>query len=45
MWDWHQKLQKRLKSEITEVINKEEKICESVVPDSVSKLIQVRHTS
>lgn len=33
MWDWHQKLQKRLKSEIAEVIKKEEMTCESFIPD------------
>jgi DNA-directed RNA polymerase, mitochondrial len=29
MWDWHQKLQKRLKSEVADIIKAEEAICES----------------
>ena len=32
MWDWHQKLQKRLKGEIAEVIKNEEGIGESIIP-------------
>jgi DNA-directed RNA polymerase N-terminal len=28
MWDWHQKLQKRLKSEVADIIKAEEAICE-----------------
>jgi len=32
MWDWHQKLQNRLKSEIAEVIKSEEGICEPIFP-------------
>jgi DNA-directed RNA polymerase, mitochondrial len=34
MWDWHQKLQKRLKSEISDVIAKEVYARESFVADS-----------
>lgn len=32
MWDWHQKLQKRLKIEIADVIKKEESIGKSLIP-------------
>jgi len=32
MWDWHQKLQKRLESEIAEVVKKEEGIGEPIIP-------------
>ena len=31
MWDWHQKLQKRLKSDIAEIIKKEENTSKPVV--------------
>lgn len=34
MWDWHQKLQRRLKSEIENVLLKEETPCESFIAGS-----------
>ena len=44
MWDWHQKLQKRLESEISEVIKKEQLICESAaLSGTVWMLTEIRH--
>lgn len=46
MWEWHQKLQKRLKSEIAEVIKKEERIGEYTVTDrAYMRLTRIRHIS
>ena len=39
MWDWHQKLQKRLKSEIADVVKREEMICESMFLDDVRQIL------
>lgn len=35
MWDWHQKLQKRLRCEIADIVRREEFTCESFIPDNL----------
>lgn len=43
MWDWHQKLEKRLKSEISVIIEQEEYMCESFVADSTRITLNRMH--